>query len=193
MRRTSLPVAALATMAAAALALTGCSASQDDAVASASADGPALVIISSDFVDDGALPASASTTAYDGQCDGPNTSPALAWADPPAGTVAYVLTITDTDADGFVHAIVEDVSVDLTGAGSGAWDDLGVNGTNDGGTVGYFGPCPPSGTHHYVFTIDALDTTLGLDKGFTYDEAQAAMDGHVLASASITGTVVAAG
>jgi len=36
-------------------------------------------------------------------------------------------------------------------------------GTNDFGKAGYGGPCPPSGTHHYHFTLYALPAPLGLD------------------------------
>ncbi len=62
-----------------------------------------------------------------------------------------------------------------------------------GGTYcGYDGPCPPSNdevVHHYIYSVHALDAaSLGLDGGFDLDELRAAMEGHVLASASITGT-----
>ncbi|MEM8550664.1 MAG: hypothetical protein AAGF10_07725, partial [Verrucomicrobiota bacterium] len=61
------------------------------------------------------------------------------------------------------------------------------------GTYGnYDGPCPPwndSILHHYHFTVYALDVaTLGLTGPFTGQDALAAMDRHILASASHTGT-----
>lgn len=50
---------------------------------------------------------------------------------------------------------------------------------------GYDGPCPPwndSITHHYHFTVYALDVpSLNLPERFGGPEALAAMDGHVLA------------
>ena len=80
----------------------------------------------------------------------------------------------------------------------------GVQGINDytswfagdadmgGDYGGYDGPCPPWNDergHHYVFTVFALDVdSLGLSGSFTGAEARAAMEGHVLAQASITGT-----
>jgi len=62
-----------------------------------------------------------------------------------------------------------------------------------GGTYGgYDGPWPPFNDerlHHYVFTLYALDVaSLDLPATFTGPDALAAMKGHVLASATWTGT-----
>ena len=61
-----------------------------------------------------------------------------------------------------------------------------------GDYYGYDGPCPPWNDlriHRYVFTVYALDTDkLPLDGKFTGAEALAAMKGHILDQASITGT-----
>jgi Raf kinase inhibitor-like YbhB/YbcL family protein len=57
---------------------------------------------------------------------------------------------------------------------------------------GYDGPCPPwndSLIHHYVFTVFALDTdSFEIPEGFGGAGARTAMDGHVLDSATLTGT-----
>jgi len=57
---------------------------------------------------------------------------------------------------------------------------------------GYDGPCPPwndERLHHYRFTVFALDLAhLGVDDDFDGPAALAAMQGHVLDQASITGT-----
>ncbi|MGQ5522792.1 YbhB/YbcL family Raf kinase inhibitor-like protein [Chitinimonas sp. PSY-7] len=64
--------------------------------------------------------------------------------------------------------------------------------TMAGDYYGYDGPCPPwndSIIHHYVFTLYALDVaTLAIDGQITGPKARAAMAGHVLAEASLTGT-----
>ena len=56
---------------------------------------------------------------------------------------------------------------------------------------GYDGPCPPwndERMHHYVFTVFALDVArLGVDGSFGGAATRKAMQGHVLAQASITG------
>ncbi len=57
---------------------------------------------------------------------------------------------------------------------------------------GYDGPCPPWNDellHRYVFTVYALDVEhLELPAVFTAPEALKAMQGHILAEASLTGT-----
>lgn len=60
-----------------------------------------------------------------------------------------------------------------------------------GDYYGYDGPCPPWNDalpHRYVFTLHALDVaTLAVGDRFTGAEAVAAMQGHILAQASVTG------
>jgi Raf kinase inhibitor-like YbhB/YbcL family protein len=60
-----------------------------------------------------------------------------------------------------------------------------------GDYYGYDGPCPPWNDelpHRYVFTLYALDVpALSLPDKFTGAQARQAMDGHILAQASVTG------
>ena len=60
-----------------------------------------------------------------------------------------------------------------------------------GDYFGYDGPCPPwndAVAHRYVFTLYALDVpTLAVSGHFTGGQARAAMKGHILAEASVTG------
>lgn len=62
----------------------------------------------------------------------------------------------------------------------------------EGTYLGYDGPCPPwndSLLHHYHFRVYALDTPrLPLATDFSLEELRAAMAGHVLAEALLTGT-----
>jgi len=62
----------------------------------------------------------------------------------------------------------------------------------EGDYHGYDGPCPPWNdeiVHHYVFTLFALDVpALDVAGAFTCAQAVAAMQGHILAQASLTGT-----
>jgi len=67
-------------------------------------------------------------------------------------------------------------------------------GDNDmrGDYYGYDGPCPPWNdeiVHRYVFTVFALDVArLDIDGKLTGQQLRAAMQGHILAEASLTGT-----
>ena len=60
-----------------------------------------------------------------------------------------------------------------------------------GNYFGYDGPCPPWNdeiVHHYVFTVYALDVAkLAVEGAFTGADARKAMQGHILAEASLTG------
>jgi Raf kinase inhibitor-like YbhB/YbcL family protein len=61
-----------------------------------------------------------------------------------------------------------------------------------GDYYGYDGPCPPWNDallHHYVFTLYALDIAQLPEQGkLSGAEVRAALEGHILAQASITGT-----
>jgi Raf kinase inhibitor-like YbhB/YbcL family protein len=56
-----------------------------------------------------------------------------------------------------------------------------VQGTNDHGTIGYTGPCPPPGSMiRYQFKVYGLDTMLDIPAGSDKHTLVAAMKGHVL-------------
>jgi Raf kinase inhibitor-like YbhB/YbcL family protein len=124
-------------------------------------------------------------------CDGQDVSPALAWSGAPAGSRALVLVVDDPDANGFVHWLV----LDIPGAGEGTLA-RGIpssatsprQGTNDFGRQGWGGPCPPSGTHHYDFTLYALAVPLGLPGNPRGAAVRAA-----LAGSTVVGTAVLQG
>jgi len=64
------------------------------------------------------------------------------------------------------------------------------DGDMGGDYYGYDGPCPPWNDeipHRYTFTVYALDVArLGVEGRFTGADVRAAMQGHILAEASIT-------
>jgi Raf kinase inhibitor-like YbhB/YbcL family protein len=103
------------------------------------------------------------------------------------------LLVDDPDARDFVHWIV----LDVPGADSGLPKGIDPRaasphqGTNDFGKPGWGGPCPPSGTHRYRFTLTALAAPLGLGGHPGGDTVRAALNaGHanVLGTASLEGT-----
>ncbi len=127
-------------------------------------------------------------------CDGDNTSPALQWEQPPAGTESLALVVDDPDAPSgtFVHWVYYDVPASARGLPENVPTDErpspgGTQGKNGGGKTGYTGPCPPSGTHRYFFKLYALDTRLDAAPGLTKDQLLQAMQGHILAQAELIG------
>ena len=63
-----------------------------------------------------------------------------------------------------------------------------IQGKTDFGEIGYGGPAPPDGRHTYIFRAYALDSVLNLNDGYSKQELEGAMKGHVLAEAKLTGT-----
>ena len=61
-------------------------------------------------------------------------------------------------------------------------------GKNDFGEIGYGGRAPPDGRHTYVFKLYELDTDLDLKEGFSKQELEDAIKGHIIAEAKLTGT-----
>jgi Raf kinase inhibitor-like YbhB/YbcL family protein len=126
-------------------------------------------------------------------CDGTNLSPPLAWRGVPTGTSALVLLVDDPDARDFVHWIVLDLPGRDGELAKGVRPSATTpqQGTNDFGKPGWGGPCPPSGTHHYRFTVTALAAPLGLDGQPGGDRVRSALSAarsSVLAVATLTGT-----
>ena len=120
-------------------------------------------------------------------CDGSDVSPPLQLSDIPEQAVSLVLVVDDPDAPNGVwdHWIAYDVvPLEMIDEAVVA---LGTPGTNSWGRTGYGGPCPPSGTHRYYFTVYALDTGLGLPSRADKTEVLQSLAGHVLAEAILMG------
>jgi Raf kinase inhibitor-like YbhB/YbcL family protein len=64
----------------------------------------------------------------------------------------------------------------------------GRQGKNDFGKIGYGGPCPPSGTHHYVFRLYALDAPIKFDTDSpARSDVLKAIKGHIMAEGRLVG------
>lgn len=147
----------------------------------------AFKVTSSDFQDNGAMP---ERNAYDGAgCRGQNIAPKLTWDNAPAGTQSFALLVNDVDAPvagGFHHWVVYNIPASVRQLNENAPFEEGTTSMN---THAYFGPCPPptGQPHHYVFTLYALKIDYLQEKGLTYDGLIQAINGHVLAAATLIG------
>ena len=126
-------------------------------------------------------------------CDGADLSPPINWEGVPEGTRSIALVVDDPDAGGWIHWVIYTIPPDATGLPEGMsvteTTSLGaMQGENDFDEMGYRGPCPPGGTHTYVFTLYGLDTELDLEQGAKGKELLSAVEGHVLGVGRLTGT-----
>ena len=117
-------------------------------------DTSAMELKSQDFTHNQSIPAVHT-------CDGKDISPQLSWSGAPEGTKSFALTCIDPDAPmgDFTHWLVYDIPVTITAFSRGGTLPADAKEVvNDFGKTSYGGPCPPSGTHRYFFTIYALKT-----------------------------------
>ena len=141
-----------------------------------------------EFIVHGWPPAGAVESLY--TCDGANLSPALEWRDLPAETRSLVLWMVDPDAPSgfFLHWLLFNLPPDDGGLPQGVRElpDGTREGTNNFGSLGYAGPCPPPGKpHRYRFELFALDGLLQLSDGVTQRHVNRAMQHRVLATARV--------
>jgi Raf kinase inhibitor-like YbhB/YbcL family protein len=144
------------------------------------------------FLEGGAIPKTYG-------CDGKDVSPPLKWSGVPETARSLAVVVEDPDAPlgTWTHWVLFDLAADLRELNEGVPTaervELGsgghsaLQGKNDFGKTGYGGPCPPGGTHHYVFRVFALDASPDLGPGATRQQLLRAIKGHVLAEGRLTG------
>jgi Raf kinase inhibitor-like YbhB/YbcL family protein len=122
-------------------------------------------------------------------CDGRDVSPPLRWSRVPSRARSLAVELEDPDAPGgvFVHWLLWNLSPRTRGIPV----QVGrrTQGRNSFGRIGYSGPCPPQGsTHHYVFTLFAVDRRLTLARGASSARLHAALLHHTVSRARLVGT-----
>src|SRR6266404_2280312 len=151
----------------------------------ASLEGKTMKFTSPAFSHNGSIPSQYT-------CDGANVSPALEWSNEPEGTKSFALIVDDPDAPAkvWVHWVVFNIPNTVRSLAEGAsTSDFTQGATDFNGKQGYGGPCPPSGTHHYQFTLYALDTMLpDLPAGAIKEQLIKAMEGHIIGQTTLIGT-----
>jgi Raf kinase inhibitor-like YbhB/YbcL family protein len=146
---------------------------------SAGAGGAApFKLTSTAFTEGAEIPAEYTCVSANGSIES-RPSPPLAWGPGPAGTMGYAIVLKDTD-NGFTHWAIWDIPADklalprdVSQASHTPPDPAGskqVGGNNE--SLGYIRPCPPNGSHTYVFTLYA-QTALPLPGATTSQDAGA--------------------
>lgn len=176
-------VGALAGMACGAV-LAACSAASVPGHEERTATAPATITVRSpDFADGAPIPPRFT-------CDGADISPALRWSGVPARAAALALVVDDPDAPGgtFTHWVVLDIDPGTASIEASKSPPGARQAPNSAGKRSWFGPCPPSGTHHYRFTIYALSRRLGDEASRSLHAALAAIDAAAIADGRLVGT-----
>lgn len=121
----------------------------------------------------------------------------------PDGTKSFAVVLEDKDAitaSGFVwiHWLIANLTRTQVQENESQQATDFVQGANSWASVlgqfdlkeasAYGGMAPPNCLHRYELIVYALDTTLDLTEGFRFNDLHFAMQGHILASASVMGT-----
>jgi Raf kinase inhibitor-like YbhB/YbcL family protein len=165
--------------------------------APAAAAGPAMTMIISAFPDGSPIPVRFSQAA-EGAAPGEGMSPAISWANPPAGTQSFVLNMHDMDvvrnktSDDQAHWVVWNIPAMATGLPEGVPKGAQLaDGSHQISATGamYRGPGAPANgpPHHYTFELFAVDTKISVEPTADAFETRAnvmkAIQGHILGKA----------
>jgi hypothetical protein len=144
--------------------------------------------VTSTAFEDGAMIPSKHT------CDGEDISPPLQWNEVPEGTKSIALIADDPDAPHgtWVHWVLYNLAADVRQLEEGMpvaakLASGAKQGVTDFGRSGYGGPCPPSGTHRYYFTVYALDNVINASGQLDKSKLLKTMEGHILGQGQIMG------
>jgi Raf kinase inhibitor-like YbhB/YbcL family protein len=116
-----------------------------------------------------------------------NKTPNIQFHNMPSQSSSWALIMDDPDAMAavgkvWVHWLVCNISSEIENIQSG------IHGKTDFGETNYGGPAPPNGRHTYIFKAYALDNTPDLKKGYSKQDLEDVMKGHIIAEAKLTGT-----
>lgn len=128
-----------------------------------------------------------------------NVSPPITWTQV-AEAQSYALVVEDPDAPQekpFVHWMIWNIPAAADGLPEGvplaqriSPPDPIVQGRNDNGDYGWFGPRPPAGhgVHRYFFQVFAVDTLLELGPDTPLEDLLTALKGNTIAKGELVGT-----
>ncbi|HVN26664.1 MAG TPA: YbhB/YbcL family Raf kinase inhibitor-like protein [Candidatus Paceibacterota bacterium] len=142
-----------------------------------------MIITSPSFDDDAMIPKKFT-------CDGGGINPELQIQNVPQGARSLALIVHDPDAPmqgGFTHWVVWNINPETTLIKEESVPPGSVEGRNSAGRIGYMGPCPPGGVHHYHFQLYALNEMLDLAATAPLGEIQMQIDNHLITQADLVG------
>jgi Raf kinase inhibitor-like YbhB/YbcL family protein len=150
-------------------------------------EAPTSLTVTSSAFDNGA------TIPREFTCKGANTSPPLAWSGVPKDARSVALVVDDPDAPSgtFIHWVVYNIDPTQSSIAAGQVPTGAEQALNGGGDLGYTGPCPPSGTHHYRFSVYVLRSPLTVPAGGDPGRVLVAIRGKTTARGTLTGTFAA--
>jgi hypothetical protein len=149
------------------------------------------------FPDGGDIPVK-YTQAAPGVATGEGLSPAISWANPPAGTQSFFLNMHDEDlarnktSEDQAHWVVWNIPASATGLAEGQPKGAKLpNGAFQFSAMGQMYRGPGAGAngpkHHYMFELYALDTMLDVQPAADAFVSRAnvfkAIQGHILGKA----------
>lgn len=120
-----------------------------------------------------------------------NELPPLQISDVPEQARSLVLIIEDVDSPlgTLTHWLAWNIPPDTRSLDAVNLPAECCIGEDSFGKIGYLGPIPPEGRHHYRFSVLALDAMLTLETGATRTALDRAMKGHVLDQSALSGIV----
>ncbi len=122
-------------------------------------------------------------------CDGSDISPPLIIEGVPPQTISIAIVVYDPDAPRgiFYHWLLYSIKPSFrieipASIPKLAETEIGLQGLNDFGKIGYNGPCPPKGDkpHRYIFIVLALDIDIRTPS-LRPSEFLKEVNGHVIA------------
>jgi len=143
---------------------------------------PALQLTSTAFANGAAIPKRYS-------CDAGELSPPLSISGVPGEARSLALIVDDPDAPGgvWVHWVLWNIDPRTAQVAGGSIPAGARQGLNSWQRTGYGAPCPPSGTHRYVFRLFALKERLELPAGSSREDLERAMRGKILSRCEMLG------
>ena len=122
-------------------------------------------------------------------CDGDNINPPLEIENVPSEAKSLALIMDDPDAPRgtFTHWIMWNIPPDTKIIEENEWLEGADQGLNDGGDLGYMGPCPPEGVHNYHFRLYALNKTLDLSGEVKKEKLEKEINNNLIEKTEIVG------